>query len=127
MHGFYTYLEEEAPGPDPVFHQMSHGESFLELLRTRFTTPGFYCLDEPEAALSFTSQLALVATLTELVESGSQVLCATHSPVIAALPGARIWEVGDWGMRRAAFEELAFVQQWRAFLHDPEQFLRRMR
>jgi predicted ATPase len=56
MHGFYTYLEEN-PGPqdparrDPVFHEMSHGESFLEVLARRFDSPGFYCLDEPEAYL----------------------------------------------------------------------------
>src|SRR4051794_13014968 len=34
MHGFYTYLEQN-PGPranEPVFHEMSHGESFLSLI-----------------------------------------------------------------------------------------------
>ena len=126
MHGFYTYLETEARGPDPQFHEMSHGESFLEVLRTRFSSPGFYCLDEPEAALSFTSQLALIATLTELTANGSQVLCATHSPVLAAIPGATIWEVGEWGLRRSEYQDLALVLHWRAFLDDPGQFLRRV-
>lgn len=126
MHGFYTYLETEAPGPDPQFHEMSHGESFLEVLRTRFTSPGFYCLDEPEAALSFTSQLALIATLVDLAEAGGQVLCATHSPLLAAVPNATIWEVGEWGLRPTQFEDLTLVLQWRAFLNDPQQFLRRV-
>ena len=51
MHSFYTYLEDN-PGKtvEPVFHEMSHGESFLAILDTRFDRPGFYCLDEPEAA-----------------------------------------------------------------------------
>ena len=41
MYGFYSYLEANpGAGPDPVFHEMSHGESFLEVLRTRFRTPG---------------------------------------------------------------------------------------
>ena len=57
MHGFYTYLEANPGRGEPVFHEMSHGESFLELLATRFDSPGFYCLDEPEAALSFSSTL----------------------------------------------------------------------
>ncbi len=62
MHGFYSYLEEH-PGPhDPRFHELSHGESFLEILRTRFDSPGLYCLDEPEAAMSFSAQLALEAS-----------------------------------------------------------------
>ena len=100
MHGFYTYLAEEARGPhDPPFHEMSHGESFLEILRTRFDSPGLYCLDEPEAALSFSAQIALVGTLHDLAATGAQVLCATHSPLLAALPGATILEVGPWGIR----------------------------
>jgi len=45
MHGYYTYLENN-PGPyDPKFHELSHGEGFLEVLRSRFDSPGLYCLD----------------------------------------------------------------------------------
>jgi predicted ATPase len=103
---------------------MSHGESFLEVLRTRFDSPGFYCLDEPEAALSFSSTLALIGTLHDLVRDGGQVLCATHSPVLAAMPGATILEVGEWGLREAAWEELELVQHWRRYLEEPQRYLR---
>jgi predicted ATPase len=125
MHNFYTYLEQN-PGqrPEPVFHELSHGESFLSLIEDRFTRRGFYCLDEPESALSFSSSLAVVGVLKQLADSKSQVLCATHSPVIAALPGATILEVGDWGIRRTAWEDLELVQNWRAYLRHPEQYLR---
>jgi predicted ATPase len=125
MHGFYTYLEEN-PGRrnNPAFHEMSHGESFLEVLRTRFASPGFYCLDEPEAALSFSSTLALIGVLHDLAEGSGQVLCATHSPVLAALPGATILEVGDWGYRRTTWDELELVQHWRAYLETPGRYLR---
>jgi predicted ATPase len=125
MHGFYTYLEQN-PGlrDEPVFHEMSHGESFLNLISDRFTRHGFYCLDEPESALSFSSSLAVVGVLNRLAESGSQVLCATHSPVIAALPGATILEVGDWGIRRTTWDELELVQNWKAYLQAPERYLR---
>ncbi|MFI6677716.1 AAA family ATPase [Kribbella sp. NPDC050470] len=125
MHGFYTYLEQN-PGarPEPVFHEMSHGESFLSLINDRFTRSGFYCLDEPESALSFSSSLAVVGVLNRLAESGSQVLCATHSPVIAALPGATILETGDWGIRRTTWDELELVANWRAYLDAPARYLR---
>lgn len=126
MHSFYTYLERDAGGSGPAFHEMSHGESFLEVLHTRFDSPGFYCLDEPEAALSFTSQLALVTTLVRLAEQGSQAVCATHSPILAAIPGATIWEFGAWGMRPAHFEDLQLVLQWQAFLADPQRFIHRI-
>lgn len=127
MHGFYSYLEDNprTGGPEDIpFHRMSHGESFLSLIGDRFTRRGFYCLDEPESALSFSSSLAVVGVLKQLANSGSQVLCATHSPVIAALPGATILEVGDWGIRETAWADLQLVEHWRAYLDAPERYLR---
>src|ERR1044072_8748814 len=98
---------------------MSHGDSFLEVLRTRFDSPGFYCLDEPEAALSFSSTLGLIAARHETVETGGQVLCATPSPVLAAMPGATLLEVGEWGLRETTWAELELVQHWRRYLDEP--------
>lgn len=129
MHGWYTFLEEHPARPERQearFHEMSHGESFLEVLRTRFDSPGFYCLDEPEAALSFSGTLGLIGALADLAQSGGQVLCATHSPVLAALPGATILEVGDWGYRRTTWEELELVQHWKRYLDAPERYLRHL-
>ena len=97
----YTYLEDH-PGPrrPERFHQLSHGEGFLELLRTRVNQPGFYLMDEPDAPLSFTASLGLAALLHDLAREGSQAIVATHSPIIAAVPGAGILELGDWGHPR---------------------------
>ena len=127
MHSFYTYLEENpSDHPEPAFHEMSHGESFLAILDTRFDSPGFYCLDEPEAALSFGSTLTLIATLHRIAADGGQVLCATHSPVLASVPGARIIEVGEWGMRESRWEDLELVAQWRSYLASPDRYLRHL-
>ncbi|MGC5165801.1 AAA family ATPase [Luteimicrobium sp. DT211] len=129
MHGWYTYVERTGGNPrypDPRFHEMSHGESFLAVLGSRFDSPGFYCLDEPEAALSFSSTLSLMRTLDDLARSGGQVLCATHSPVLAALPGATILEVGPWGLRRARWEDLELVEHWRSYLAHPARYLRHL-
>lgn len=127
MHSFYTYLEENpSASGDVPFHEMSHGESFLALLDSRFDEPGFYCLDEPEAALSFTSTLALIAVLRRIADEGGQVLCATHSPVLAALPGAKILEVGEWGVRPADWGDLEIVDHWRSFLDHPTRYLRHL-
>lgn len=128
MHGWYSFLEDhpkpDPDDPDPAFHELSHGESFLEVLRSRFDSPGFYCLDEPEAALSFSSSLGLIGVLYDVVQQGGQVLCATHSPVLAAMPGATILEVGEWGLRRTSWAELELVQHWRAYLDTPGRYLR---
>ena len=131
MHGWYSYIEQNpkpawSPNPDPRFHELSHGESFLALLETRFEGGGLYCLDEPEAALSFSSTLALIAVLQRVVADKGQVLCATHSPVLASLPGARILEVGEWGLREASWEDLELVSHWRRFLAAPQAYLRHL-
>ncbi len=104
MHGYLAQVDADRPNArawgGERMQQRSHGESFLEVLRHRFTDRGVYFLDEPESALSFQSSLALLVVLDALRQEGSQVIMATHSPVLAALPGATLVEVGDWGMRR---------------------------
>ena len=128
MHGFFTYLEEN-PGsrPEPRFHEISHGESFLELAIDRFRGRGLWVLDEPESALSFSGCLALLGHLKDLLaEGGSQVIMSTHSPLLAALPGARILEVGEWGLRERAWRDLDLVTNWASFLDAPERYLRHL-
>jgi predicted ATPase len=127
MHGFYTYLENHPGGNDPDFHEISHGESFLALLHARFDSPGFYVLDEPESALSFSACLGLVGLLHDLAEAGtSQILIATHSPVVAAIPGAKILQFDDDGFHETSWEELELVQHYRSFLAEPMRYLRHL-
>ena len=130
MHGFFTYLEKNpsTSGRDDVrFHDMSHGESFLELAVNRFRGRGLWVLDEPESALSFSGCLSLLGVLKDLLASGeSQVIMSTHSPLLAALPGARILEVGPWGLRPQSWEELDLVDSWRSFLDAPQRYLRHL-
>lgn len=84
-------------------------------------------MDEPESALSFSGCLALLGHLSELLADGrSQVIMSTHSPLLAALPGAAIYEVGDWGLRRSTWEDADLVRSWRSFLDLPGRFLRHL-
>jgi predicted ATPase len=101
----------------------SHGEGFLAFLESRTTERGLWILDEPESALSFRSSLRLVALLHGMAAAGSQVLLATHSPVLAALPGARIYELSGDGFTRQEWADLDLVQDWQAFFDDPARLL----
>lgn len=99
--------------------------SQLPVESSRFDGPGFFVLDEPESALSFSAQLALLSHLLAVTADGrSQVILSTHSPVLASLPGARVRELGEWGYRETAWEELELVDHYRRFLAGPERYLR---
>jgi predicted ATPase len=105
-------------------HERSHGESFLDVAYHRFGPEGLYLLDEPEAALSVRGCLALLSRMHELVDQGSQLLVATHSPVLLALPGATILEIADDGsIDPVAFDQALPVRLTREFLSAPDRFL----
>jgi predicted ATPase len=129
----HQFLEGEDAGQHKkawggeTLNARSHGESFLTVLRYRFEEVGVYFLDEPESALSFHSCLGLVSLLDTMRREGSQIIVATHSPLLASLPGATLLELGEHGIRHASsFEDLLLVQNWRLFLGDPQRFLRHL-
>ncbi len=128
VHGLFTYLADH-PGRSPDgarMHRLSHGESFLAFLAdpNRFAHGGFFVLDEPEAGLSFTAQLTLVGELAALAaHEHGQVLLATHSPIVAAVPGARILQLDGSGLTQMRWEELDLVDHDRLFLGRPDAYL----
>jgi predicted ATPase len=123
-HGFFEYVAGTAAYGGHDLTSMSHGESFLAVFDTRFSGHGLYLMDEPESALSFTSSLKLLALMDDLRERGSQVICATHSPVLAALPGAQILELSHRGIETVQWQALELVDHWRRFLNHPDSYLR---
>jgi predicted ATPase len=125
MHSLYTFLEQHpGRGRNERLHELSHGQGFLEILRTRVNQRGFYLMDEPDSPLSFVASLSLVALLHDLAREGSQAIVATHSPIVAAVPGAHVLELGEWGIREARWADLEIVHSWRDFLNDPALHLR---
>jgi predicted ATPase len=109
---------------DTPLHQQSHGQSFLALAANRFGGEGFYVLDEPEAALSVTGALALLAIVVRAARSGAQFIIATHSPILLACPDAEIYELDDSGLARCPYDDLDAVRFTRGFLDAPERFIR---
>jgi predicted ATPase len=128
MHRYLAEIDAAAASQawgDEQLQARSHGESFLAVLRLRFAEIGVYFMDEPEAALSFSSCLGLVSLLDQMRREGSQVIVATHSPLLASLPDATLLEVGDWGIRRVeSYDEVELVRSWRGFLEAPGRYLR---
>jgi predicted ATPase len=71
-------------------------------------------------------QLALIRRMHELVEARSQFVVATHSPILLGYPGATILELSDEGIRKVAFDDAPQVELTRAFLDNPQRFLRHL-
>ena len=109
------------------YDDRSHGESFFELFRERVRPDRLYLLDEPESPLSPQRQLAFLTLLADAARAGAQFIIATHSPILLALPGARIYSFDESPIREVAFEELDHVRLTRDFLNDPERYLRHLR
>ena len=123
------------PGPAPPIiasyggrslHEQSHGESFLALMLKRFGGNGLYILDEPEAALSPTRQLAVLRRMDQLVKANSQFIVATHSPILMAYPSAKIVLVDERGFQVVRYEETEHYAVTREFLADPAHVLERL-
>ena len=104
-------------------HRQSHGESFLALVQNRFSGRGLYLLDEPEAALSPTRLLTLMAQIRLLVRQDSQFIIATHSPILMAFPGACIYLLSQDGITQTAYRETEHYCLTKRFLNDPERML----
>ena len=130
----------EARAEDPEFHGdpyrlhggnslllRSHGEAFLELMRHRLQE-GLFLMDEPEAALSPTRQLSLLALIAERAEATrSQFIIATHSPILLTYPGATILSFDEGSLVAVNLEETAHYQITRDILANPEQYWKHLR
>jgi predicted ATPase len=107
-------------------HEQSHGESFFAVMMHRFGGQGLYVLDEPEAALSPSRQLVMLARFHELVRRRSQFVIATHSPMLMAYPNAWIYQITSSGLQRVALEETEHYIIAKRFLNDPQGQLARL-
>lgn len=105
-------------------HEQSHGESFMSLLQHRFFGNGLYLLDEPEAALSPSRQMTLLAEMDRLVKADSQFVICTHSPILMAYPGADIYVLSEEGIRLTPYEETEHYMITKQFLNNPKGMLR---
>jgi len=121
-----TYVDEVGATPwygDRSLHEQSHGQSFFSVMATRLQGDGFYIFDEPEAAFSPQRQMSALTLIDNLVHEGSQLVIATHSPILMAYPDAVIYELSEDGIRERKYEETEHFQVTRDFLNRHEKML----
>lgn len=119
-------LDEEPFGGPPIknsygghsLHAQSHGESFFALMLNRFGGKGLYILDEPEAALSPTRQMAMLSRISQLAKDDSQFIIATHSPILMAYPEAKLLQIEEGQLISNKYEDTEHYQVTKDFLND---------
>jgi len=85
---------------------------------------GIYFMDEPESALSPKRQLELIRVLKRTGDTAvSQVIMATHSPLLMAVPGARVLEINPHGLTEIDYRDTGHFKLYRDFTVDPEDFV----
>ncbi len=105
-------------------HEMSHGESFWTLMKNRFSSNGLYILDEPEAALSPTRQMAMISRVHQLVKEGCQFVISTHSPILLSYPESTIYEIREGRINEVDYDETETYKLSKHFLNNHKEMLK---
>lgn len=112
--GFYSLYDSYGGN----LHEASHGESFIKLVKNRFTDHGLYILDEPEAALSPQRQMTLLCYIHELAQNASQFIIATHSPILLSYKYGKIIDMNN-NMEPIKYEDTEVYKIYKDFLNNP--------
>jgi predicted ATPase len=111
-------------GVPPDFLSHSHGEGFLRFFGERCDRQGIFIFDEPESALSPSRQILFLRLLRRMERSGrSQVIMATHAPLLMAYPGARLLLLSKYGLDPVRPEDTDHFKLMREFCADPGAFV----
>ena len=105
------------------FHKKSHGESFIEVVKSYFGPNGIYILDEPEAALSPQRQLTLLYEIDRCVQEDSQFIIVTHSPILLGYPNSEILSFDDGEIHRIEYKDTESYKITEMFINRREQVL----
>jgi predicted ATPase len=106
-------------------HECSHGEAFLTLIENRFFDKGLYILDEPESALSPIKQMRLLVLIDTLVKNGSQLIIATHSPILLSYPDATIYDF-DNNLCEINYEDTEHYKLYKLFINNPKMMIEKL-
>lgn len=103
---------------------VSHGEGFAKLMMERMQGRGIFLLDEPEAALSPRLQAELLAFLAAIQsEADAQVVMATHSPILMAVPNATLLRLSRHAIEEVALRDTEHFRLYQSFTLHPRAFV----
>ena len=99
-------------------------EGFLRFFEERLLRQDIYFLNEPESALSPKRKLQLLRLLSRIQTQGrAQVIMATVSPLLMALPEAQGPEICKGGLAAVDYRQTRHFKLYQAFTADPGGFI----
>lgn len=128
---FYNVATQEmeyadAGHPSALYHEKSHGESFLALAQDYLGSDGVYIFDEPEAALSPQRQLTLLTEIYECAKKGAQFIIVTHSPILLGIPDAEILTFDNGVLHPCEYEDTDSYKITELFINHRKELLNRL-
>ena len=109
--------------PDNV-REYSNGESGYRYFANNIKDNGLYFLDEPENSLAPGRQQDLAQLLFESARFfGCQLIVATHSPFLLAIPGAKVYDMDAAPVRECDWHRLDGVQTYHRFFEEHREAL----
>lgn len=101
--------------------EQSNGETAIEFFINSIGEESLYLLDEPENSLSAEKQLELAGFIANSARGEhNQFIIATHSPLLLALPGAKIYDLDQRPVKTAPWYELENPRIYYAFFKQYE-------
>lgn len=99
----------------------SNGETAMKYYVDRIGENSLYLIDEPENSLSAAFQQELAGFLADSARFfGCQLIIATHSPFLLAIPGARIYDLDSRPVSVRKWTELENVRAYYDFFKAHE-------
>lgn len=117
-------LDSPLPAIPPDFLSHSHGEGFLRFFSERCERQGFFIFDEPESALSPSRQIEFLKLLKRVRDTGkTQIIMATHSPLLMAFPGAQLLAFTRHGLAPTRLQDIQHFRLMQELCANPAEFI----
>ena len=103
--------------------ERSNGETAIGVFINSIGEESLYLLDEPENSLSAEKQLELASFIANSARGeNNQFIIATHSPLLLALPGAKIYDLDQRPVKTAKWYELENPRIYYEFFKQHEHY-----
>lgn len=103
--------------------EQSNGETAIGVFINSIGEESLYLLDEPENSLSAEKQLELASFIANSARGeNNQFIIATHSPLLLALPGAKIYDLDQRPVKTAKWYELENPRIYYEFFKQHEHY-----